>query len=96
MHAMTAKIMPQLDNVNKAGIPSNLAILGLQVIEGLGITARVKRASEKGLRRSFLKAASIDKLILLDNNSVGASRALNKLVDTRKLQKARTLSQTLN
>ena len=85
MYAITAKIIPQLDNVNKAGIPSNLAILGLQAIEGLGITARVERASEKGLQRSFLKATSIDKLILLDNNSIGASRALNKLVNTRKL-----------
>jgi len=54
----------------------------LQAIEGLGITAKVERASKRGLRRSFLKAASIDKPILLDNNSISTSRALNKLVDT--------------
>ena len=82
MHVITAKIIPQLDNINKASTPGNLAILGLQVIEGLGITTRAKRASKKRLRRSFLKAASIDKPILLDNNSVSASRSLNKLVDT--------------
>ena len=85
MYAITAKIIPQLDNVNKAGILGNLVILGLQVIEGLEITTKVERASEKGLRRSFLKATSINKPILLDNNSVSALRTLNKLVDTRKL-----------
>jgi len=85
MPVMTAKIIPQLDNVNKASTPSNLAILGLQAIEGLGIATGVKRASKRGLWRSFLKAALVDEPILLDNNSVGASRALNKLVDTRKL-----------
>ena len=79
---MTAKIIPRPDDINKAGTPSNLVILGLQVIEGLGIAAKVERASERGLRHSFLKAASIDKPILLDNNSVSALYALNKLVDT--------------
>jgi len=29
MYAITAKIIPQLDNVNKAGILGNLVILGL-------------------------------------------------------------------
>ena len=82
MHAMTAKIIPRPDDINKASTPGNLAILGLQVIEGLGITARVERASKRGLQRSSLKAASVDKLILLDNNSVSALYALNKLIDT--------------
>ena len=79
---MTAKITPQLDNINKAGIFGNLVILGLQVIEGLGITTRAKSTSKRGLRRSFLKAASINKLILLNNNSVSALRALNKSANT--------------
>ena len=57
-------------------------ILGLQTIEKLGITARVKRASKRGLQHSFLKATSVDKLILLDNNSISASCALNKSADT--------------
>ena len=82
MHAITAKIIPRLDDVNKASTPSNLAILGLQAIKGLGIAAKAERASKRGSRRSFLKAASIDKPILLDNNSVSALYALNKLVDT--------------
>ena len=82
MYAITAKIIPRLDNINKASTPSNLVILGLQAIEGLGIAARVKRASERGSRRSFLKAASIDEPILLNNNNVSASRALNKSADT--------------
>ena len=59
-----------------------MAILGLQTIEGSGVTTRVKRASKRGLRRSFLKAAFINELILLDNNSISASHALNKLADT--------------
>ena len=81
MHAMTAKIIPRPDDINKAGTPGNLAISGLQVIEGLGITAGVERASERGSQRSSLKAASVDKPILLDNNSVSTSYALNKLTD---------------
>jgi len=96
MHAMTAKIIPQPDNINKASTPGNLATLGLQAIEGSGITAGAERASERGSRRPPSKAASVDEPILLDNNSVGASRASNKSTDTRKSQKARTLSQTLN
>ena len=82
MHTITAKIIPRLDNINKASTPGNLVILGLQVIEGLGITTRVERASKRGLQRSSLKAASIDKLILLDNNSVSTLYTLNKLIDT--------------
>ena len=82
MHAITAKIIPRLDDINKAGTPSNLVILGLQAIEGLGIATRAERASKRGLQRSSLKAASIDKLILLDNNSVSTLYTLNKLIDT--------------
>ena len=96
MHAMTAKIIPRPDDINKAGTPGNLAISGLQAIEGLGIAAGAERASERGSQRSSSKAASVDEPILLDNNSVGASHASNKSTDTQKSQKARSLSQTLN
>ena len=82
MHAITAKIILQPDNINKASTPSNLVILGLQAIERLGITTKVERASKRRLWLSFSKAISINKPILLDNNSISTLYALNKSANT--------------